>query len=43
MQSRQVVVLGNDHTNTTGVVQCLGREGFTVSAFVWGAKSGIVA
>lgn len=43
MQSRQVVVLGNDHTNTTGIVQCLGREGFTVSAFVWGAKSGIVA
>jgi predicted ATP-grasp superfamily ATP-dependent carboligase len=43
MLKNQVLVLGNDHTNTTGVVQCLGREGFTVSAVVWGAKSGIVA
>lgn len=37
MQSRQVVVLGNDHTNTTGIVQCLGREGFDVATTVDGS------
>ena len=40
---KRVVVFGNDHTNSLGVVQCLGREGFSVSAVVWGAKSGLVA
>lgn len=39
----RVIVLGNDHTNTLGLVQCLGREGYPVSAVVWGAKSGMVA
>ena len=40
---RKVIVLGNDHTNTTGVVQCLGREGIPVTSVLWGAKRGLVA
>lgn len=40
---KRVIVLGNDHTNTTGIVQCLGREGFNVDAVVWGVKRGYVA
>lgn len=40
---QNAIVFGNDHTNTAGIVQCLGREGFMVSAVVWGAKNGIVA
>lgn len=39
----KIIVFGNDHTNTLGVVQVLGFEGFSVSAVVWGAKSGLVA
>lgn len=41
-KSKNVIVLGNDHTNTTGVVQCMGRVGFNVSAVVWGVKTGLV-
>lgn len=40
---QNVIVLGNDHTNTTGIVQCLGREGYSVYAVVWGTKRGLVA
>lgn len=40
---KKVIVFGNDHTNSLGVVQCLGSEGFSVSAVVWGSKSGLVA
>lgn len=39
----KVIILGNDHTNTLGVVQCLGRVGVSVSVVLWGAKSGLVA
>lgn len=42
-KKQKVIVLGNDHTNTTGIVQCLGHEGFSVTAVVWGVKRGIVA
>ena len=41
-KKQKVIVLGNDHTNTTGIVQCLGHEGFSVTAVVWGVKRGIV-
>ncbi len=37
-----VIVLGNDHTNSMGVVQSLGVEGFYVIAFVWGVKTGLL-
>lgn len=43
MHNNKVIVFGNDHTNTTGIVQCLGREGFNVSVAVWGLKNGIVS
>lgn len=39
---KRVVVLGNDHTNTLGLVQTLGREGFYVIACMWGEKRGLV-
>lgn len=42
MTNQIVIVLGNDHTNTLGVVQCLGREGYNVVVFMWGTKTGIV-
>ena len=39
---REVIVLGNDHTNSMGVIQSLGIEGFHVVAFVWGVKTGLL-
>lgn len=42
MKRQEVIILGNDHTNTLGLVQCLGSVGFQMVAFVWGLKSGIV-
>lgn len=39
---KKVIVLGNDHTNSLGVVQTLGKSGFEVYAFVWGAKTGLL-
>lgn len=42
-KKQKVIVLGNDHTNTTGIVQCLGREEYSVIAVVWGTKRGLVA
>ncbi len=38
----KVIVLGNDHTNTLGVVQCLGEVGYTPIPVVWGVRTGIV-
>lgn len=37
-----IVVLGNDHTNTLGLIQSLGGLGYSVYAAVWGLKTGIV-
>lgn len=39
---KEVVVFGNDHTNSLGVVQSLGIDGFHVVAFVWGVKTGLL-
>lgn len=39
---QKVIVLGNDHTNSMGVIQSLGIEGYYVIAFVWGVKSGLL-
>lgn len=36
------VVLGNDHTNSVGVIQALGLAGFEVHAFLWGRINGFV-
>lgn len=36
------VVLGNDHTNSVGVIQTLGLAGYDVYAFVWGRNNGFV-
>lgn len=38
----KIIVLGNDHTNSMGMVQSLGLEKFYVIAFVWGVKSGLL-
>ena len=37
-----VIILGNDHTNTLGLTQVLGRGGYYVIACVWGVKRGLV-
>ena len=42
MKDRRVIVLGQDHTNTTGMVQCLGQTGFCVEAVLWGGVTGLV-
>ena len=39
----KVIILGNDHTNSLGLVQTLGKSGFQVYAFVWGAKTDFVS
>lgn len=38
----KVVILGNDHTNTLGLTQTLGRTGFYVIVLMWGEKTGLV-
>lgn len=38
----KVIVLGNDHTNTLGIIQALGRWGGVKIAFLFGQASGIV-
>jgi len=42
MGGAKIIILGNDHTNTLGLVQTLGRDGYYVIAVVWGAKRGYV-
>ncbi len=39
---KQVIILGNDHTNSLGVSQCLGMAGYEVTCAVWGNKSGML-
>lgn len=39
---RKVIILGNDHTNTLGIVQTLGREGFETASYVWGVITNLV-
>lgn len=39
----KVIILGNDHTNTLGLVQSFGVKNIYVIAAMWGVKSGIVA
>ncbi len=39
---KNVVILGNDHTNSLGLIQSIGILGIQVYAFVWGQKKGIV-
>ena len=39
---KKVILLGNDHTNTLGLVQVLGREGYSPIAYVWGKRTGLV-
>ena len=38
--SKTVILLGSDHYNAIGIVQCLGREGFSVIAVIRGKKKG---
>lgn len=39
----EIIILGNDHTNSLGLVQTLGKSGYQVYAFVWGCKTGFVS
>ena len=39
---KKVIVLGNDHTNSLGIIQSLGKEGYYMIAFVWGLKTDIL-
>ncbi len=39
---KKAIILGNDHTNSLGVVQSLAERGWTVDAYVWGVKNGFL-
>lgn len=39
----KVIILGNDHTNSLGLAQSLGKSGYEVIPFLWGPKTGILA
>lgn len=39
---KNVILLGNDHTNTLGLAQVLGKSGFHITAYVWGNKTGLL-
>ena len=41
-KNKIAIVLGNDHTNSVGVIQSLGLSGYDVYAFLWGRKNGFV-
>lgn len=38
----KVIVFGNDHTNSVGVIQSLGLAGFKSVALLFGRKTGYV-
>lgn len=38
----KVIILGNDHTNTLGLVQSMGCLGFRTFVYSWGKRTGIV-
>ncbi len=38
----KLIILGNDHTNSLGIAQCMGRAGYEIVSFVWGVKSGLL-
>ena len=40
--NNKVIVLGQDHTNSLGIVQALGCIGYYMVAFVWGNRTGLV-
>lgn len=40
---RKVYILGNDHTNTLGLVQSAYLAGYTPVSYTWGLKTGIVS
>lgn len=42
MSNNTVVILGNDHSNTLGLIQSLGISGYDVYASVWGLKTGLI-
>jgi len=42
MARSSVIILGNDHTNTLGLVQSAAMVGYEVYAAVWGLKTGMV-
>lgn len=39
---KKAIILGNDHTNSLGVLQSLAECGWTVDAYVWGVKNGFL-
>lgn len=39
---KKVIVFGNDHTNSVGIIQSLGKVGFKSIALVWGINRGLV-
>ena len=40
---KKAIILGNDHTNTVGLVQSLGKVGYTCTVLLFGNKTGFVA
>lgn len=40
---KKVIVFGNDHTNSVGVIQSLGKAGYKSIGLLFGTKSGLVS
>ena len=38
----KVIVFGNDHTNSVGIIQSLGRVGYKAIGLLFGDKTGFV-
>lgn len=41
MDNNIIIILGNDHSNTLGLIQSIGKSGYNVYAAVWGVKTGL--
>ena len=39
---KRVIIFGNDHTNSVGLVQALGKFGYRSVALLYGKKTGLV-
>lgn len=42
MDSKTIIIFGNDHTNSVGVIQSLGKVGYRIVALLFGDKTGYV-
>lgn len=42
MNKEKIIIVGNDHANSIGLIHCLGAMGLYVIVVMWGRKTGLV-